>query len=512
MLDLSQPHPLADIVASVDAKTPIGSAMRTAEWAGMPAGLRDQAFFSASVESTRFLQRAKDGIAEIIDRAKGTNANGETYWKMDRARLLADLRRYGEELALKRPDGRANGQIREGDITDPLSIARLRLIINTQLEMAYGKADWLTGMDPDLLNAFPAWELVRIEPRMVPRDWETRWFEAAQQVGWDGVARDALDAGRMIALKTSPIWVAISRFQKPHPPFDFNSGMGVEDIDRSEAEDLEIIGADEELQPNVAAYQDTLKASLNGISPELQKDLERKLASHVTDARGSEVPNQVQIEKGEIKLITPRSTTVIDPGAWTTLRALMPDVQRADLRALASARPSSSITVGLDESGGVTFNVRDADRTTYRKLRQDEFGDVVIENESFYLRQAARGRKEGALTLLRQAQAAQRLGVRYLSTYAAQNHVADKASQLNGAVVWPRYGYDGPLPPDLVNLAGEDLGVQVETVQELLLLPGAELWWEKHAQSLALTFDLSDASDSINLLHDYLRKKSARKV
>jgi hypothetical protein len=268
MLDLTQPHPLTSIVESVEAKTPLGSAMRTAEWERMPAGLRDAAFFSASVESTRFLQRAQDGIAEIIAKTKGINERGESYFKTDRASLLADLRRYGEDLRIPRPDGRENGKILEKDITDPLSIARLRLIINTQMEMAYGKADWLTGMDPDLLEAFPAWELVRISPRMVPRDWPARWKAAGGKLS---------EGGRMIALKTDGMWKRLSRFANPYPPFDFNSGMGVEDVDRAEAEDLGLIAADDVLTPNVQAHEEALRASLRGIQPALVEKLKGQL-------------------------------------------------------------------------------------------------------------------------------------------------------------------------------------------------------------------------------------------
>lgn len=258
MLSLSQPHPLTAIVESVSAKTPLGSTMRSAEWALMPAGLRDAAFFSASVETVRFLKTAQDGIGQIIGRVRATNDKGEGYWAQDRGRLLADLRQLGTALDIKRPDGRMDGQIIETDITDPLSVARLKLVINTQIELAYGKADWLTGMDPDLLEAFPAWELVRISPRRVPRDWPARWKAAGGAVRADG---------RMVALKTDPVWLRLSRFGNPHPPFDFNSGMGVEDIDRSEAEEMELLTPNSVLTPNIASHQEALRASLSGLQP-----------------------------------------------------------------------------------------------------------------------------------------------------------------------------------------------------------------------------------------------------
>lgn len=278
MIDLRQPTPLKDIVADVSAKTPIGSVLRTAGWETVPQGLRDSAFFSAGVTSAQFLAAQQKAVADLIARAKGVNEKGEPYWKMDRARFIAEMRQLGEALNVERPGGRPYNMVTEGDLADPVSIARLRLVINTQLEMAYGYADWLTGMDPDILEAFPAQELVRISPRRVPRDWPTRWAEAAAAVNWEGVLKNS---SRMIALKTSPIWIQLSRFKKPHPPFDFQSGMGVEEIERGEAEDLELLDADTVLIPPLKPIQAGLEASTKGLGPQQKKLLQEVFGDQV---------------------------------------------------------------------------------------------------------------------------------------------------------------------------------------------------------------------------------------
>jgi hypothetical protein len=262
MLDLSQPHALEDIVKSVSDKTVIGSALRTAEWSVMPKALRDQAYFSAGVTQAEFLARQRDLITKVLARAKETNDKGENYWASDRAYFISQTRQLGKALGVQHPAGPRKGDIVEGDITDPLSLARLKLIYDTQLELAYGRADYLTSMDVDLLAAFPAWELVRVSQREEPRDWPTRWNDAAVAVGWDGVSREATASGRLIALKTSGIWLALSRFGKPHPPFDFNSGMGVEDIDRNEVEDLGLMDAETVQASTVADYEAQMQASI----------------------------------------------------------------------------------------------------------------------------------------------------------------------------------------------------------------------------------------------------------
>lgn len=78
--------------------------------------------------------------------------------------------------------------------------------------------------------------------------------------------------GRMIALRNDPIWRGISRFGSPVPPFDFNSGMGLEEVNRFEAEalgvelpedDLDVDGLEEalslaeEVTPKVIARTNT---------------------------------------------------------------------------------------------------------------------------------------------------------------------------------------------------------------------------------------------------------------
>ncbi|WP_395735261.1 hypothetical protein [Prosthecobacter sp.] len=226
-MDFTEPQPLTDVLAQLDAKTPIGSVMRSADWQAMPQQLRDSAFFSAGVTNAAFLAQQQQGIRDMIARARETNAAGESMWKMDRSQFIKQLRVMGEAVGIAHPDGRKGG-INEKDITDPLSIARLKLVVNTQLEMAYGQGQYLAAMDEDVLQEWPAWELVRITPKKAPRDWLARWQAAG----------GTLHEGRMIALKTSPVWTALSRFGKPHPPFDYNSGMGVEEVDRDTTEQL----------------------------------------------------------------------------------------------------------------------------------------------------------------------------------------------------------------------------------------------------------------------------------
>lgn len=246
--------------AAVDrlaAKTTIGSRLRSAEWAGMPLALREGAQFSAGVEEVRVLSAIKEHLSRAAQqiRTEGTLT--------DRSRFVAEMRSML---------GAAPGD--SGDLRDITSRRRLELIWNFQQQDAHAYAAREASLDPDALDAYPAQRLVRIESRRVPRDWFARWGAAGASVGWQGASRSS-----MVALITSPIWSAISRFGKPHPPFDYGSGMGLEAVDRDEAETLGLLPKNDppaerlqRLRGDAAAarrrWTDGLQASTRGLSAE----------------------------------------------------------------------------------------------------------------------------------------------------------------------------------------------------------------------------------------------------
>ena len=165
----------------------------------------------------RFLQTCRDKIAEMLGNAKSENGAITS-----RAQVVSAI------MQEARRSGIAEGTER---ITDPGSMARANVIIDTNAGMAAGYASAIEANSYGARLAFPAQELVRIEEREVPRDWRRIWTQHGGR----------LFDGRMIALKEDPIWAAISRFGMPYPPFDFNSGMGVDDISFDEAVSLGVI-------------------------------------------------------------------------------------------------------------------------------------------------------------------------------------------------------------------------------------------------------------------------------
>jgi len=259
MIDFTTPVPLEDAVRSLGAKTPLGRALSSAEWELEPVEIRDRAFFSAMVEDERILAEMQRRILQRVRLQRSKLADGSEGVMMDRSRFIAEMQ---EELgrAGYRPEPK-----HAGGLQDLSSAGRLGLIWDMQLAQAHGYAKWKTGQDKDLLKATPAQELIRVEARNERRDWPAIWAaHGGQFYGEPGA--DYPDApGRMIALKTDPIWAKISRFGVPWPPFDWVSGMGLRNVRRREAIELGVITRETKQEPVTTPFNSGLKASAKGL-------------------------------------------------------------------------------------------------------------------------------------------------------------------------------------------------------------------------------------------------------
>lgn len=258
--------PLPEAVRRIAAKTPVASRLRTAEWSRVPLALRERAQFSAGVESVRLLGTIQDKLEKRIGMVQEEVAGGTAH--VDRSSFIGDLRKIAQE------EGLGTGT---GGLTDVSSRKRLGLVYDMQTRQAAEFARWKMGEDPDVLDAYPAQELIREEDRIVPRDWRARW------AGKGG----RFPMGRMVALKSDPVWAAISAFGTPWPPFDFGSGMGIEDVSREEAESLGVLPAGQKVEPQGERdFNESLEASVADVPPDLQDWMEMSFGDKVAIVDG----------------------------------------------------------------------------------------------------------------------------------------------------------------------------------------------------------------------------------
>ncbi len=178
--------------------------------------------------------------------------------------------RGGQRLAIEKALRETGYQPDPGDedtMRDFGQEERQNLVIDTNVDIAWGYRQALEQNDPGTLAVYPAIELVRVGQRVHPRgdpsykegtdgaiDWEERWAEAAEDSGDDDAANSLEQHGRMVALKSSPIWDSLGNLWgdslgNNFPPFAWNSGMRTIEVARDDAEELGLIGPHDEAQP-----------------------------------------------------------------------------------------------------------------------------------------------------------------------------------------------------------------------------------------------------------------------
>jgi hypothetical protein len=244
-----KPMPFTEAIDKLGDQTPIGAALSSSEWHDVPVALRDNAFFSANVESMRFLQRAQDSLGDFLAGNVKTLDDGQTLLATGgRAAFIDQMQKFLQGEGVVRSDG---------GLTDITSGRRLGLIFDTKVQQAGDFGYWRQGLDPDVLNEFPAMRFIRVKDVREPRQSHERYQD-------------------QVYLKTDPIWALVINqdFGVPWGPWGWGCGHDVEDVDRDEAESLGLIKRGEKISPaplmkkfgNINAG---LQASALGIEPEL---------------------------------------------------------------------------------------------------------------------------------------------------------------------------------------------------------------------------------------------------
>ena len=263
-----KPAPFKEALQKLGQRTPIAADLSSAEWSQVPVALRERAMFSAHVESLKFLQRTRDALGDFLaaNREQLPTPDGGTTdaLKMgSRAQFIDRMR----ELAIAEGMGPLEPED-AGTVRDITSEQRLALIFDVQTQAATRFGDWKQGMDPDVLDEFPAQRFIREvgveKPRRIHDENE-------------GEVRLKSDLAFWLSMNDP----AFGGFGVPYGPWGFNSGMGVEDIDRAEAESLGLLAPGEKVQPVEQEFNDHLKASVSGLDPDLQEVLKSRFGDQI---------------------------------------------------------------------------------------------------------------------------------------------------------------------------------------------------------------------------------------
>jgi len=274
---------ITDALRAAQARGELPTSLGTAELRDLGADVLSRSVFSARGSNALFV----DAIKRVTD----AMAAGDMDEATARLTLLETLRAVGytpEDGFPDAPAGSVPPAVR-GTLQDLSSFRRLKLIVETQRALMRGKGQQMRGQSEARLVTFPAWELVRVIPVDVPRDWPARWTIAGGSL---------VDGGRMIALKGDPIWGEIGSYDNfddalgvDHPPFAFNSGMGWREISNDEVQQLGITGPDGETPEE---WQEEQPVTLSGklpapvlstrkMDPEIRKAFEKRAEAETVE-------------------------------------------------------------------------------------------------------------------------------------------------------------------------------------------------------------------------------------
>jgi hypothetical protein len=265
-MEFVSPLPFEEAIQKVGERSRIGSTLRSWYWSNVvPVGLRDRAFFSATIEDVRFLDRAEQFFENFLTGARAADDAGGTYLKAGgRAQFIDELQKFALREGMGPLDPEDAGTMR--DIT---SAPRLALIFDTNIKAAHDFGYWKQGQDPDVLNSFPAQRFIRVVQVTKPRP--------VHETNRDAVRRKD-DINFWLAMNDPKI----GGFGVPWGPWGFNSGMDVEDVSRRDAEALGLVERGERMQPVQGELNDRLQASTQNLDPRLVNFLKAAFGDQVT--------------------------------------------------------------------------------------------------------------------------------------------------------------------------------------------------------------------------------------
>lgn len=192
------------------------SSMTTAEWADIEPAVRNSAFFSATVEDERLLSALQKLVEQGIEEGLSPAAFVDKALKMLR------------DISLE-PEAQGSATFKDSFNT-LYDVNRLRLIFDTQRELAHGYKQFQDEFSPINLQVYPGWKFVR-QPGAKE---ENKRFDHVRTTGF-------------IRLKTDlKFWLRRNRkeiggFENPYTPWGFNSFMRTQPVNRKTCEELGLL-------------------------------------------------------------------------------------------------------------------------------------------------------------------------------------------------------------------------------------------------------------------------------
>jgi hypothetical protein len=261
---LIKPLKFQEAIKRLGKKRPVARRLSSKQWAAMPTQIRERAYFTANVESMKFLNRSKKMIKDYLSGAREmvTTPDGRrvsALKKTGRADFVYEMQKLAKQTGMGNvlPPGEDMSRDMITRTKDIASETRLNLIFDTQTQQAQSYGYYKQGQDPAILDAYPAQRFIRAEQRKVPRPLHKSNRNEVRR-------KDDME----FWLKMND--QSIGGFGVPFGPWGFNSGMDVEDVRRDKAIQMGLIAKNEQVLPPDDTFNKGLKASAD-VEPEFLK-------------------------------------------------------------------------------------------------------------------------------------------------------------------------------------------------------------------------------------------------
>ena len=281
---------LEDALADLRRRKLMPTSLGSAGLRRLAAEVRRHAVFSARMthaEVVRELQRVVQAMAA------GQINLADARLSMKYSLALAG---YEPETGFPGDDAKGVPPAEPGSLQDLRSRKRLDLMLETNYRMAANRAYAEAGQSETRRWQFPAWELLRIYTRRIPRgykatkgglvedpgeDWIARWRDAGGTLVTDDDGTD-----RMIATKDDSVWADLGTGEgghekdsigNPWPPFAFQSGFGIREVSREDCIRLGVIDGNELISETPQTGE--LRVAADRVPAALRQALRKELAA-----------------------------------------------------------------------------------------------------------------------------------------------------------------------------------------------------------------------------------------
>jgi hypothetical protein len=261
---LIKPEKFMEAIRKLGRKKAIAKKLSSKQWAAMPTQIRDRAYFTANVESMKFLNRSKKMLNDYLSGARETVTTPDgrrvtALKKASRADFVYEMQKLAKETGLGDvlPPGEDMSRDMITRTKDIASESRLNLIFDTQTQQAQAYGYYKQGQDPAILDAYPCQRFIRAEQRKEPRPLHERNKNKVKR-------KDDME----FWLKMND--QSIGGLGVPFGPWGFNSGMDVEDVRRDKAIQMGLIQKNEQVLPPDDTFNKGLKAAAD-VEPEFLK-------------------------------------------------------------------------------------------------------------------------------------------------------------------------------------------------------------------------------------------------